>query len=213
MDLKGIGESTIELLLTESTQLNTILTDYPYALLAPEAYEIGSEILRVWGVKRTNNYLNELTLITGLKNPAHFISGLGYKNLAYKSCYAVAQSMLTDVKEKINQTKMSNFIEGLLIFNRFVKLAKYKYIPISDKIQTKYCITGELTQHRNDLISYLNKYDWQFVNQVSKNTEYLILGSLSKESTKLHKAKQIGTQIITEEELYNLLPKGVNDGK
>ncbi len=207
MDVKGIGESMIELLLVESAILKEVLTNHPYALLTPEAYKIGSEILHIWGIKRTNNYLNELELISGKRNPAHFISGLGYKNMAYKTCYSIAQNMLNGGNEKIKKLKMSSFIDGLLTFNRFVELTKYKYIPISDKLQIKYCITGELSQHRNDLIAYLSNYDWQFTNQVSKKTEYLILGSLPKESTKLHKAKSIGTKIISEQDLYDLLPK------
>ncbi len=207
MGLKGIGEAMIEQLLLSSEDSKNALTEHPYALLAPT--DILSDVLKhVWGAKRYENYLSELDEITNKKNPCHFIAGLGYKNLAYKTCYSLAQkTMGLFVREKHTQKKEELFLEGLLIFNRFVKLTGFKYVPISDKVQTQYCITGELTQHRDDIIAFLSKHNWHYVNNVSKNTEFLILGSLPKESTKLHKARSIGITILSEEELYNFIKK------
>lgn len=211
MDLKGIGEAMIEELLTKGVNAKEILTAHPYALLAPADYMILHDMITIWGPTRVDNFYSELEKIRERKNIAHFVAGLGYKNLAYKTCYSIARQILgVETKENHSDEKVSLFMKGLKICQDFKQNADFKFMAIPANAQIQYCITGNLSQHRSEIIEYLSAKDWHFVNNVSKNTKYLILGDLQKESTKLHKAIQLGIKIISEDELYQLLNTGVD---
>ena len=56
---------------------------------------------------------------------------------------------------------------------------------------------------REQLISKIERFGGQVKNAISKNIDYLIVGD--KAGSKLEKAKKLGTNILKEEELLNLL--------
>jgi NAD-dependent DNA ligase len=166
----------------------------------------------VLGEKTTINYLDELEGIRNKKNPAHFIAGLGYKNLAYKTAYSIAQQIIGVYNKDNHQgNKVESFYNGLDIMMKFIEKTSYQFMTIPKESVIKYCITGELSVSRNEMISYLSTYNWLFVNNISKNIKYLILGALPKDSTKLNRAKELGIKIISEDEIYSLLPKEIKD--
>lgn len=211
MDLHGIGEASIEKLL-EHRIINQVLVEHPYALLSPYIYGLTEYIINILGEKTTLNYLDELEVIKGKKNPAHFIAGLGYKNLAYKTAYSIAQQIIGVYNKDNHQgDKVEAFYNGLGIMMKFIEKTSYQFMTIPKESVIKYCITGELSVSRNEMISYLSTYNWLFVNNISKNIKYLILGALPKDSTKLNRAKELGIKIISEDEIYSLLPKEIKD--
>ena len=56
---------------------------------------------------------------------------------------------------------------------------------------------------REQLITKIERFGGQVKNAISKNIDYLIVGD--KAGSKLEKAKKLGTNILKEEELLNLL--------
>ena len=68
-----------------------------------------------------------------------------------------------------------------------------------------FVLTGTMKSFsREQLITKIEGYGGQVKNSISKNIDYLIVGD--KAGNKLEKAKKLGTNILKEEELLNLLP-------
>ena len=60
-----------------------------------------------------------------------------------------------------------------------------------------FCITGELSKSRADVIQEIeNKTNAKFISGVSKNTDYLI--SARTDTVKAKNAKKFGTKVINE---------------
>lgn len=202
MNLKSIGEAMIEELLHNS-DLHTLLVDRPWALLDPIKYDIVGKLLSIWGQARVRIYNTELKAINGIKNPAHFVAAMGYKNLAYKRSLAYWQ----DFKAKRDFTKIpSTFLQAL---NKFLlavaELNNFSFTPLPEVATMTYAITGKLDVPREELVQYLTKYGWSIHNQVSKRTNLLILGTSTHETTKLHKAKSLNIPIISEAQISNYI--------
>ena len=67
-----------------------------------------------------------------------------------------------------------------------------------------FVLTGTMKSFsREQLITKIEGYGGQIKNSISKNIDYLIVGD--KAGNKLEKAKKLGTNILKEEELLNLL--------
>lgn len=202
MNLKSIGEAMIEELL-QVNSVYELLIKHPWALLNPKNFNILEKIINVWGNKRTENYLNELLKINNTKDPAHFISALGFKNMAYKKSFNYWQLFAAKKDPKLLP---ADFIIGV---NKFVQAMKeitpFTFAKLPTIPKMTYTITGTLSANRDDIISYLSQYKWVFQNQVSKKTDLLILGLLDKQTTKLNKAKELNIPIITEDQIKEYL--------
>ncbi len=67
-----------------------------------------------------------------------------------------------------------------------------------------FVLTGTMKSFsREQLITKIEGYGGQVKNSISKNIDYLIVGD--KAGSKLEKAEKLGTNILKEEELLNLL--------
>lgn len=206
MDLKSIGEAMIEQLLT-NMGCRQVLENSPWALLEPDTFDLLPLITSIWGEARTETYLDNLAEISGAKNPAHFVAGLGMKNLAYKTALACFQAFTGSGAPKKNlSNSVNSFVQAVDLFKKASgQLRYFSLLPVPKPAVKTYCITGTLSVPRTDMIDYLAKYDWQPSNQVSKYTDLLILGELNKVSTKLKKAKDLGIPIYAEHEIPKLM--------
>ena len=177
MDVKGIGEAMITDLLYNPA-LRGILNNSPWALLEPDTYDIIQYIYDIWGDSRTDTYGDGIDAIYGKKDPARFIAALGYPGLAYKTALKVWQAVKghstkfnISSKAVMHFTKaMGDYTIAISMFQHF----KFADLPLPAKVT--YCVTGDLSCPRNDMIDYLTTKEWQFSNQVSKHTDVLILG-------------------------------------
>ena len=71
-----------------------------------------------------------------------------------------------------------------------------------------FCITGELSKSRADVIQEIeNKTNAKFISGVSKNTDYLI--SARTDTVKAKRAKKYGIKVIDESQLLGYIKKGV----
>ena len=66
-----------------------------------------------------------------------------------------------------------------------------------------FCITGTLSQLRENVIFYISDNGGTVTNTVSSKTTYLLVGD-NPGSSKMSGAKQFGTKIINEEDLENM---------
>jgi len=212
MDLKTIGEFMVGDLL-EDTELLSLLRKSPWALLDPIEYKIYDNLISIWGKKRTLNYMNSLGEINGRKNAIHFIAALAYPGLAYKTALKLYHFIKTGkIQSNIPKKARINFIDAFTQFKKAEEIFNnfhFGLIPPVAKIT--YCITGTLTSSRNDMITYLERYGWLFSNQVSKYTDYLIVGEKPGQ-TKTIKASELNILQINELDLPNYLKKGDDHG-
>jgi DNA ligase (NAD+) len=68
----------------------------------------------------------------------------------------------------------------------------------------KVCVTGKLTRPRSEIQAQIEAAGGQFVSSVGKSTDILVAGA-DVGKAKLDAAKKLGTRIVTEDELAQLL--------
>jgi DNA ligase (NAD+) len=71
-----------------------------------------------------------------------------------------------------------------------------------------FVITGKLSRPRDEIKAELEAKGHKVTGSVTKNTDYLLCESKDSQSTKAKKARELGTQVIGEEELAGILEKG-----
>jgi len=208
MDLKSIGEHMIADLI-DNPLLYKILIDKPWALLSPEEFKIKTMIVNIWGEKRTSTYIHNLKELNNTKNLCHFISALGKPGLAYKTALKIYHALKGhNVKSYIPSKAIKNFVDTFLLVNQVSSQINFTFLPVPQPPKMIYCITGTLTNPRNEMISYLEKYQWQISNQISKFVNILIVGD-EPGRIKITKAKELNIKTISESELLNNLTKEI----
>ena len=209
MDIKSVGPAMLEQLLQNHATLE-LLRDKPWALLEPETFGLLSDIYQVWGVATTNIYLTNLEELNGTKDVAHLISALGYHHLGYKTalkCFRLMQGQ--NVRTRMRKDVAANFTFAFARLRQAQsELRHFQFAPLPSEPDVTYCITGTLSEPRNDMIQYLASYNWQFVNSVTRYTNYLIVGEINKETAKQQRARELGVSIVYEHQLPQLLTKG-----
>ena len=207
MDIDGIGETRVYELLQNDT-IRQVLSKKPWALLDPVNQHLWDLIKLIWGDKRSHNYLNALTKRQNQKNAINFIAALGLPKLAYKTAMKLFYYVTEGKKYPgIAQISMASFSEAYVTYHKAKNdLPRFKFSPVPPLPDTMYCITGTLSLSRNGMITYLEKYGWQFSNAVSKQVKYLIVGD-NPGKTKMQAAseKTPPTTTITEHELTTIL--------
>ena len=204
MDLKSIGEFMIGDLL-ENPDLYSILVKNPWALLSPVSYNILWQIENIWGDKRSQTYLSNLEEIDNAKNLCHFIAALGLDGLAYKTtlkCYHAMKGF--EIKSHIQKQALNNFAEAIVTFYTVNQKINFTFIPVPEPPKVIYCITGTLSSSRNDMITYLEKHNWQFSNQISKFVSILVVGD-KPGKTKITKAQELSIKQIKEDDIINYI--------
>lgn len=216
MNLKSVGETMIADLLSQSEIASLVLTRKPWALLDPRQYELTDILEDVWGVSRYLIYRDNLDEISGRKTMIDFISALGLRGLAYKTAFKLYQFVIhgdTRKFKSVSSVGIENYAVALSRWNEMLEDGlSFNWIEPIKAAGIHYCITGTLSVDRSDMADYLRRFGWIEMNQVSKLTDYLLLGQLSHESQKLHNAKKNNIRIISEDDLTKLLMKDTNDG-
>jgi NAD-dependent DNA ligase len=209
IDVPGIGPGRIESLLNYPTMLK-MLRSSPWALLDPRAFALMDILQFVWGQKRFESYLDGLDQIQKTTTVVHFISALGYPSLGYKTALRLLQEMRGyTIKSGVRGSKegLNSFVLALNDLQRASQeLVNFEFQPVPPPPKLIYTITGTLSMPRQELITYLEKFDWQFVPRHSSNIDLLIVGDTNKVTTKLRVAQEHGTPQVLEHELPEWLP-------
>lgn len=114
----------------------------------------------------------------------------------------IAQSFISYFADEKNMNEYHNLMQELEIVNESASETD-KNENVNGKI---FVITGSLNnfENRNALKDLIEKMGGKVTGSVSKNTDYLINNDALSTSSKNKKAKELGVQIITEEEFMKL---------
>jgi hypothetical protein len=107
-----------------------------------------------------SNIITEVTAISGTKNVSHFISGLGFPGLSFKSALKLCQYLKTgELDRNVPIKARENFANAVMIYQRASEeMQIFKFTAIPGKAKAKYCITGSLSMSREAMIELLNSY-------------------------------------------------------
>ena len=100
-----------------------------------------------------------------------------------------------------NYTELDNIVENYLTIeknNDIINVEKLKDLT--------FCITGKvhIWKNRDELSKEIEKLGGKVTGSVSKNTNYLINNDINSTSAKNNKAKELGVQIISEEDFKKI---------
>lgn len=205
--IDGIGESSIEKLLQDKTCYD-VLSTKPWALLDMLSYEIYVQVFDILGEGFYKNLIEQVNQVSNNVTMAHFISGLGLPGLAYKSSLRLCQYLKTgQINIHITDNAKRSFVTAAMTYTDAIREMKnFSFAPLPSDAKAIYCITGALSQSREAMIEILNGYGYEFSSGVTRETNYLVVGT-DPGRNKIDKATRYNIPQITEEQLFALLKK------
>jgi len=158
-----------------------------------------------------------------------FLASLGISGGAYNSCEKIVAGGFNSI-EKIESMKVEDLVklEGFAEKSAqdFVSGIKERHdlirslLALGFKIENKrifqegilsgltFCITGDLSIKRNEMIKLIKSQGGEVSSSVSKNTNFVLTNKADSTSSKYKKALELKIPIITEDELYKLIDQG-----
>ncbi len=116
----------------------------------------------------------------------------------------IIESLKTWFKSEDNINLITMLYERGVLFHNKIDENPINHNQNNEINKKVFVLTGTMKSFsREQLITKIEGYGGQVKNSISKNIDYLIVGD--KAGSKLEKAKKLGTNILKEEELLNLL--------
>ena len=223
MDIDGLGSKTIDQMVDKGI-IKSIKDLY---LLKKESFRD----LDGFAEKSINNLLSSINKSKNIKL-SNFIYALGIKEIGLETSKNLSKRFLTienifsatvddfiavdDIGEVASSNLHAFFSDKFNIkflkeiINLGFKLEAEKVLSRNSKIEDKkIAITGKLSSiSRDELKSKLENLGVKVVNSISKNTDYVIVGSDA--GSKLAKAKALNIEIISDEDLDSFLTQNEN---
>ena len=223
MDIDGLGSKTIDQMVDKGI-IKSIKDLY---LLKEESFRD----LDGFAEKSINNLLSSINKSKNIKL-SNFIYALGIKEIGLETSKNLSKRFLTienifsatvddfiavdDIGEVASSnlhaffSDKSNIKFLKEIINLGFNLEAEKVLSRNSKIKDKkIAITGKLSSiSRDELKSKLEDLGVKVVNSISKNTDYVIVGSDA--GSKLAKAKALNIEIISDEDLDSFLTQNEN---
>lgn len=181
-----------------------------------------------FGLKSYNNLINSINNSRNIKL-ANFIYSLGIPDIGLSRAKLICNKFSNDFNKIKNLTleELSN-IDGIgeIIALEWVKAFDnkefvndidelLKEITFIDKNNTNaaklenktFVITGSVNnfKNRDALIEFIESFNGKVVKAISNNVDYLINNDINSTSSKNKKAKELDIDIISEEDLLNLV--------
>ena len=205
MDVKTIGEARIWELI-EDPNLRNQLQFEPWILLDPFGYDIMKDIETIWGKKRTINYLQSLINIDGKKTLIDFIAALGKPGLARANVKKIFNYIKFGKPIKsVSQKAIDEFVGAYDIALAVTEmLENFSLSEIVAPLSKSYCITGVLSQPRDEMIIYFESKGYGFLNQVTMGCDCLVLGD-NPGRVKQERAEKYGVPLISEGDFMEML--------
>lgn len=206
MDVKTIGEARIWELIENSKEFKEALAVEPWILLDPFGYDLTSDLISIWGKKRTKNYLESLVDVNEKKTLIDFIAALGKPGLARANVKKIFNYIKFGQPIKsVSQKAINEFVPAYETALEVEKnLVDFRFKNIDAPPKQTYCITGTLSQPRDEMIKYFKSKGYGFLNQVTMSCDYLVLGD-NPGRVKRKRAEKYGTKIITEKDFMEML--------
>ena len=210
--IDGIGISVIEKMV-RNEKLYEVLSSNMWALLDMESYNISSEVFLTVGEGIYKQIINGVKAARKEKTMAHFIAGLGLPKLGYKSSVRLCQYIKSgSLNVPVSREAMKNFIEGTLIFNKVKEeLKNFHFADLPSAAKAVYCITGTLSQSRDDMINYFSELGYEFSHNVTRETNYLLIGE-NPGKIKSQRASRYNIPQINENQFIKIIKKENQNG-
>ncbi len=221
MDIEGLSDAILSKLIDEELVKSYrdiyLLSNHKDKIINFEGF----------GIKSYNNLIDSINKSRKVKL-ANFIYALGIKEVGLSRAKLICNSYNNDFNtiSKLSFDEL-NSIDGVgeIIALEWVKAfsdPKFKlevealknevtFIDSKDKKEGKFkdktfVITGNVYnfKNRDELIEYIEGLSGKVVSSISKNVDYLINNDVNSTSTKNIKAKELGINIISEEDLLKL---------
>lgn len=158
---------------------------------------------------------------------ANFIYSLGISEIGFSRAKLICKKFNNDIEKVRNLTFDDlNNIDGLgsVIANKWIEtfnnpdfiksfeniLKEVEFIDVkndNNKLDNlTFVITGSVNNfnNRDELIEYIENYGGKVIKAISNNVNYLINNDINSTSTKNKKAKELGIEIISEEDLIKM---------
>lgn len=213
LDLKGIGDKNITAM-REAGLLNSI----------PDFYRLTVEdVQKVTGGERSAQIIVD-TLMAKKKIPlAEFLRGLGITNLGntnskmfaktFKTLDAVRALTEEDFLaiEGVGAVTSKMFAEGLknlsgMIDELLTLVEVEEVVEVVGALTGKsFCITGSLSRNKKAVYADIEAAGGEAWTSVKKGLSYLIQADPDASSAKSEKAKKLGVEVISEEQLGEML--------
>lgn len=223
MDIKGLSESTLELLIS-----NGVVNDFV------DIYRLSGKKVQLLKLPRMGRKLveNLLGSIEKSRNVTldKFITALGIPNIGSSATKTISEYcngdfdrflelihthfrwiMLKDfgsiMEYSINEYMNKNLDRVIELANEMNFIVEEKK-TVSDSIfkGKNICITGslEVFKNRNELVSAIEAVGGHVVSSVTSKTDYLLTNNANSGSSKANKAKELGIAIISEKEFIGM---------
>ena len=224
MDVEGMGERTAELLIDQGLIAN-----------AADLYDLAPEdLLKLEGFREKSTH-NLLEAIEATKDRplAQVISALGIQGVGSVVARSLAQHFASMDELGSATEEELQAIEGLgphtaaAVVSWFDQrhnrafIEKLRRAGVSLERQASiepsqgaldgltFVITGTLSRPRDEIAAHIERYGGRLTGTVSGNTDYVVVGQ-SPGGTKVRKALELGTTIIDEAQLHELIDEGTS---
>ncbi len=224
MNIEGVSDSILSKLIEEGIVQSYAdlyhLSDFKSKIISFEGF----------GEKLYNNLINSIEKSRNVKL-ANFIYSLGIPDIGFSRAKLICNyfnndfekilnltfeelSEINGVGEIIAQEWVNEFKKPKFLFE-LERLKKEIIIPhtqaLSDAVLMglTFAITGSLQNfvNRDELIEYIEENGGKVVKSISSKVNYLINNDISSISTKNKKAKSLGIEIISEDDLFKMTNK------
>jgi DNA ligase (NAD+) len=152
-----------------------------------------------------------------------FLDALGINGLGTTTSKAVAKKFFKlayvrgantldfESMDDIGEITALNIVTGLAdledIIDKLLKVINVedKKVASGPLLGLKFVLTGSMNKSRSLITKEIEEAGGEVKSSVGRGVNYLVQADPSEESSKAKKAKSLGTQIISEEQLYGMM--------
>lgn len=175
------------------------------------------------GEKSAKKCIDQITSRLPLNLPV-FLSGLGIENFAIQTArllvsagYTTLDKLLAATAEELAKVpglgpiKAGSIVRGLASRkDEIQRLVDAGVVPVPPEAAgplngLSFCFTGSATRPRGELTHEVESRGGRVLGSVTKELNYLVIADVASTSTKAEKARKLGTKLINEEQLAQLI--------
>jgi len=221
MNIDGISDAILSKLIDEN-----LITEYS-DLYNLNKYKETIISFEGFGEKSYNNLIESIEKSRKV-NLANFIYSLGIPDIGLSRAKLICKTFDNDINKVLNATEEElSKIDGIgeIIAKNWIKtinnpkfinnlnnilkeITFINNINTNNELQNKnFVITGSVInfKNRDDLIEYIENNGGKVLKTISNNVHYLINNDINSTSSKNKKAKELNIQIISENDLINMI--------
>lgn len=221
MNIEGISDATLSLLISEGlvTSFSDLynLSKYKDRIMGFDGFGKKSYENMIASIEKSRDVklanfiyalgipevgLSRAKLICNSSNNDYEIA----KNYSFEDLSAISGIGNIIAKEWITAFGNESFVTEADKVVREIRFIDESNLVDATMVDQTFVITGNVYhfENRNDLINFIEKQGGKVVSSISGKVDYLINNDINSISTKNRKAKELGIEIINEEQLLKL---------